>query len=186
VGDEGPDQNIKVYGNILYKPTLVTTLGCEGRCLCRGTMAKEERSDPGRFRGITGIATDAFENLYVSQNGWAMGHGNGHGLEVQSYNIFGTAELVFGRARVCFAGGCGSEVAYRRFSIHTTTFKVDLQQPCRSGSYLCCGYDETASSIRDDLRITNILSTAQIQYIDGKKFLLGSTQHGTSLENLSV
>jgi len=179
VGDEGPDQNIKVYGNILYKPTLVTTLGVKGGVYA-GDDGERGKVGPWRFRGITGIATDAFENLYVSQNGWAMGHGNGHGLEVQSYNIFGQQNWSLDGLEFVSLAAADPKSPTDVFDPYHH-FKVDYSQPAgQEATYVADTMNRFLYP--DDLRITNILSTAQIQYIDGKKFLLGSTQHGTSLE----
>jgi len=179
VGDEGPDQNIKVYGNILYNPTLVTTLGEKG-----GVYAGDEdargKVGPWRFRGITGIATDAFENLYVSQNGWAMGHGNGHGVQLQSYNIFGKLNWSLdGLEFVSLAAPDPKSPQDVYDPYHH--FKLDYKKPAgQEATYVADTMNRFLYP--DDVRITGIMSTAQIQYIQGRRFLLASPQHGVSLE----
>ena len=179
VGDEGPDQNIKVYGNILYTPKLVKTLGAKGGVYA-GDQDDQGRVGPWRFRGITGIATDAFENLYVSQNGWGMGHGNGHGVQLQSYNIFGQQNwsldgLEF--VNTAAADPLHPNEVYDPYH----HFHVDYKKPAgQESTYVA----DTMNRFRypDDARITNILATAQIQYIDGKRFLIAAGQHGVNLE----
>ena len=83
VGDDGPDQDIKVYGSLEHTPGLLFTLGTQGGIYAdvdphrgwggggenstRGKDGKEPgEMGPWRFRGITGIATDAQNNLYVT------------------------------------------------------------------------------------------------------------------------
>jgi hypothetical protein len=179
VGDEGPDQNIKVYGNILSNPTLVTTLGVKGGVYA-GDLDEHGEVGPWRFRGITGIATDAFENLYVSQNGWGMGHGNGHGLQLQSYNIFGQQNwsldgLEFATL-LAVDPKSPSDVydPYHRFT-------VDYSRPAgQEATYVADTMNRFLYP--QDERITNILNTSQIQYIDGKKFLIAAGQYGVNME----
>jgi hypothetical protein len=179
VGDEGPDQNIKVYGNLAFNPTLVRTLGTNGGVYA-GDADDQGKIGPWRFRGITGIATDAFENLYVSQNGWAMGHGNGHGLQLQSYNIFGQEN--WSLEGLEFADTLAADPKspsdvydpYHRFS-------VDYNKPAgQEAKYVADTMNRFLYP--QDQRITNILSTAQVQYIDGKKFLIAAGQHGVNME----
>ena len=179
VGDEGPDQNIKVYGNLAYNPTLVTTLGAKGGVYA-GDRDDQGKIGPWRFRGITGIATDADENLYVSQNGWGVQHGNGHGLQLQSYNIFGQQNwsldgLEF--ASLLSVDPKSHDEIYDPYH----RFKVDYDKPAgKEATYVADTMNRFLYP--DDLRITSILSTAQIQYIQGRKFLIGATQHGVSME----
>ena len=67
VGDDGPDQNVKVYTDILWgNPKLIATFGVKG-----GTSVGPHYGAVGhyRFHGITGVGTDAHNNLYITQNG---------------------------------------------------------------------------------------------------------------------
>lgn len=176
VGDDGPDENIKVYGNLLTNPTLITTLGVKGG-IYAGNGDDKGRVGPWRFRGITGIGTDAMENLYVSQNGWiGFGQGNGHGVQLQSYNIFG--QLNWSMEGLEFVTTMDADPrsesdVYDAFH----HFKVDYKKPAgQEATYVADTYDRFLYP--DDVRITGIPDTAQVQYIQGRKFLLVGGQGG--------
>jgi hypothetical protein len=179
VGDNGPDQNIKVYGNLLHTPALVTTLGVKGG-VHEGDFEERGRVGDWRFRGITGIATDDQENIYVSENGFTgFGVTNGHGVQLQSYNLFGAKNW----------GVHGLEfVATLDVDPHSENdiydayhhFKVDYSRPTgKEARYVADTYDRF--KYPDDVRVTGISSTAQIQYIQGHKFLLVGNQPGVYL-----
>lgn len=179
VGDEGPDQNIKVYGNILYKPKLVTTLGVEWG-VDAGNEDEKGKVGPWRFRGITGIATDASENLYVSQNGWGMGHGNGHGFQLQSYNIFGQQNWSLDSLEFVSLADADPKSPNEVYDPYHH-FKVDYEKPAGQESTYVADTMNRFLYPQDD-RITNIMATAQIQYIAGRKFLIAASQHGVNME----
>lgn len=65
IADNGPDQQIKIYGNLNDEPRLVGTLGKKGGVLA----APRGRTGPLRFNGLTGVGIDAAKNIYVSDNG---------------------------------------------------------------------------------------------------------------------
>ncbi len=82
VADNGPDQNIKIYGQSLAlahpKPSAVFGAG-----IYSGTPGQVTTSKFGSS-GLTGIATDAAGNFYVSMNGvgpQSFWHGGGTVLE---------------------------------------------------------------------------------------------------------
>jgi hypothetical protein len=175
VGDEGPDQNIKVYGNILYGPTLIRTLGVKGGVYA-GDPDDHGKIGPWRFRGITGIATDQFENLYVSQNGFAFAHTNGHGTQLQSYNIF--AQTNWSVDALEFVNTLDADPKSETDVYDPYHhFKLDYKKPAGQEAEFKA---DTLDRFRypDDVRITGIASTTQVQYIQGKKFLLVGNQGG--------
>lgn len=178
VGDEGPDQNIKVYANLAHNPTLVKTLGVKGG-VYGGDLDDQGKVGPLRFRGITGIGTDNLNNLYVSQNGWGFAHGNGHGTEIESYKPSGQRNwsvkgLEF--VHTMDADPITKTDVYDPYH----HFKVDYQKPAgRESTYVA----DTLNRFRypDDVRITGIAATAQVQYIQGRKFLLVGNQGGVDM-----
>ncbi|WP_114208810.1 hypothetical protein [Acidisarcina polymorpha] len=175
VGDEGPDQNIKVYGNLLSAPFLVRTLGVKGGVYA-GNKDQRGTIGPWRFRGITGIATDSLNNLYVSQNGWGYAHGNGHGTQLQSYNIFGETNWSVDGLEFVTTMDMDQHTQRDIYDPYHH-FKVDFSRPAgQEATYVA----DTVDRFRypDDVRITGISSTTQIQYIEGKKFLLVGPQSG--------
>ncbi|WP_321881911.1 NHL repeat-containing protein [Paraburkholderia bannensis] len=90
VGDEGPDQNIKLY-SIAGAPTLTGTFGVTGGYLDSTTGIKGQVGDK-RFTRITGIGKDSAGNLYVLNNPWGGGWdlGRNGGTDIHAYNAAGT------------------------------------------------------------------------------------------------
>ena len=177
VGDDGPDQNIKVYANILKDPVLVSTIGEKG-----GTYAGPVpgRVGPERFRGITGLGTDNRGNLYVSQSGFGLDMGVGHGVTLQSYTWWGAMNWqVAGLEFVSLASVDPKSENDIYDAYHH--FKVDYSKPPgHETTYVADTYDRFRYP--DDVRVTSIASTGQIQYIHGRKFLLVGNQSGTLME----
>jgi hypothetical protein len=69
VGDQGPDMNIKIYGNLTGTPVLTGTFGVQGGYLnengaIRGAVGAR------RFTRVAGIGRDASGKLYVLNNPW--------------------------------------------------------------------------------------------------------------------
>lgn len=69
VGDQGPDQNIKVYTNLGGTPTLAFTFGDVGGYLNTSTGTMGE-TGIGRFTRVVGIGGDTAGNIYVLNNPW--------------------------------------------------------------------------------------------------------------------
>ena len=175
VGDEGPDQNIKVYANLAHNPTLVKTLGVTGG-VYGGALDDQGKIGPWRFRGITGIGTDSLNNLYVSQNGWGFAHGNGHGTQIQSFNLFGQTNWSVDALEFVNTMDADPKTKTDVYDPYHH-FKVDYQKPAgQEATYV----SDTLNRFRypDDVRITGIASTTQVQYIQGRKFLLVGNQGG--------
>jgi len=68
-GDEGPDMNIKIYGDLEGIPVLVSTFGVRGGYLDTSTGIRGQTGDK-RFTRIRGIARDGQSHLYVLNNPW--------------------------------------------------------------------------------------------------------------------
>jgi len=175
VGDEGPDQNIKVYRDILSKPVLAKTLGAKGGVYA-GDQNERGTTGPWRFRGITGIATDAQNNLYVSQNGWGYAHGNGHGTVLQSYSPSGEVNWTVQGLEFVDTLDLDPNTETDAYDPYHH-FKVDFSKPVGQEATFVA---DTLDRFRypDDVRITGISSTTQVRYIGGRKFLLVGPQSG--------
>lgn len=176
VGDNGPDENIKVYGNITRQPVLVTTLGVKGG-IYAGNADERGKVGPWRFRGITGIATDRYENVYVSENGFAgFGHANGHGAVLESYNLFGLRNWSVNALEFVSTVDSDPKSEFDLYDPYHH-FKVDYNRPTGSeAQYVADTYDPFRYP--DDIRITGIPNTTQVQYIQGHKFLIVGNQGG--------
>lgn len=170
VGDEGPDQNIKIYTNILSTPTLSGTFGTQG-----GIYGSSNTGVVGTnlFRYITGIGTDSSGNIYVSDDGF------GHGVLLSSFTPSGQLNWQVNALDFVSTGAVdpNSETdfydAYHHFTLNYGNAPGNL------GTY----YSDTLDPFTypQDVRITGVASTAQVQYIQGNKFLLVSNQSGSYL-----
>ncbi|NHA03717.1 SMP-30/gluconolaconase/LRE-like region family protein [Mucilaginibacter sp. HC2] len=69
VGDQGPDQNIKIYTNLASTPQLQGTFGVTGGYL-ESTMGIRGQTGDKRFTRIVGIGKDNTGQLYVLNNPW--------------------------------------------------------------------------------------------------------------------
>ncbi len=177
VGDDGPDQNIKVYANILEKPFLFTTFGEKG-----GNYAGPVRGavGPRRFRGITGIGTDAWGNVYVSQSGFGLDKGVGHGVVLESYSFWGWRNWSVEGLEFASLGSADPHSETDVYDAYHH-FKMDYNaQPGHEATYVADTYDRFRYP--QDVRVTNIQSTGKIVYINGKKFLVVGDQGGVLME----
>src|SRR5271157_3245624 len=177
VADDGPDQNIKIYANLEKNPILVETFGEKGGDYA-GPMPG--RVGPRRFRGITGLGTDAMGNIYVSQSGFGLDMGVGHGVTLQSYTWWGALNWERQGLEFQTMGAIDphSETDFYDANHH---FKLDYSQ--RSGkeaTYVADTYNRFKYT--DDVRVTSIGEGGQIVYIKGKKFLLVTPEYGIYTE----
>jgi fibronectin type 3 domain-containing protein len=92
VGDQGPDQNIKIYGNLGSTPTLVGTFGVTGGYLSTAGGAIKGTVGDKRFTRVMGIGKDSAGNLYVSHSCWGgtWDLGRDGGTDLHCYNSAST------------------------------------------------------------------------------------------------
>jgi len=90
IGDEGPDQNIKVY-SVSAIPALVSAFGVTGGYLDTTTGIKGQVGDK-RFTRVRGIGKDSAGNLYVLNNPWGgtWDMGRDGGTDIHAYAPDGT------------------------------------------------------------------------------------------------
>ncbi len=177
VGDTGPDQDIKIYANILNHPFLISTFGHKG-----GNYAGPIRGavGPQRFRGITGIGTDDFGNIYISESGFGLDKGVGHGAVLQSYSWWGG--LNWSVEGLEFASLAAVDPKSERDvydAYHHFTMDYN-QKPGHEATYVADTYDRFRYP--QDVRVTSIISAGRIVYIHGKKFLVAGNQGGVLME----
>ena len=71
VGDQGPDQNIKIYtGLTTATPALTDTFGVTGGYLSTANGALRGQAGPLRFTRVVGIGSDTAGRIYVLNNPW--------------------------------------------------------------------------------------------------------------------
>jgi hypothetical protein len=94
VGDQGPDQNIKIYGNLGSTPTLTGTFGVTGGYLSTAGGAIKGTVGDKRFTRVMGIGKDSAGKLYVSHSCWGgtWDLGRDGGTDLHCYNSAGTLQ----------------------------------------------------------------------------------------------
>lgn len=178
VGDDGPEQNIKIYGNLQHDPTLLTTIGVPGGNYA-GNTDQRGTVGPLRFRGIEGLGTDSLDNLYVAESGFGFDTGNGHGVELQAYDWLGNLKWnVYGLSFISTAGVDPRSQTDAYDAYHH--FTMDYDKRGNLGTYVADTYSRFLYP--DDLRVTNYGSTAQVRYIQNRKFLMVANQPGVAME----
>ncbi|MGF6641863.1 SMP-30/gluconolactonase/LRE family protein [Paraburkholderia sp. MM6662-R1] len=94
VGDEGPDQNIKIY-DLSGIPPMIGTFGTQGGYRDTTCGIKGQVGDK-RFTRVAGIGKDAGGNLYVLNNPWGATSDLGRtgGTDLHAYSACGTLQWV--------------------------------------------------------------------------------------------
>ncbi len=177
VGDDGPDQDIKIYADILSQPFLFTTFGHKG-----GNYAGPIRGEvgPRRFRGLTGIGTDDLGNIYVSESGFGLDKGVGHGALLQSYSWWGDLNWTVEGLEFVSLAAVDPKSEFDVYDAYHH-FKMDYDQmPGHEAKYVADTYDRFRYP--QDVRVTTIASTGRIVYIQDKKFLVVGNQPGVLME----
>ncbi|HEU5340656.1 SMP-30/gluconolactonase/LRE family protein [Edaphobacter sp.] len=93
VGDQGPNMNIQIYGNLSSTPSVVGTFGVQGGYLDTTTGNKGQTGSQ-RFTRIVGIGKDAAGNLYVLNNPWGgtWDLGRNGKTDLHAYNSSGVLQ----------------------------------------------------------------------------------------------
>lgn len=93
VGDQGPNMNIQIYGNLSSTPSLVGTFGVQGGYLDTTTGSKGQTGDK-RFTRVVGIGKDNAGNLYVLNNPWGgtWDLGRNGKTDLHAYNSSGVLQ----------------------------------------------------------------------------------------------
>ncbi|GGA53756.1 hypothetical protein GCM10011507_01130 [Edaphobacter acidisoli] len=93
VGDQGPNMNIQIYGNLSTTPSVVGTFGVQGGYLDSTTGSKGQTGSQ-RFTRIVGIGKDASGNLYVLNNPWGgtWDLGRNGKTDLHAYNSSGVLQ----------------------------------------------------------------------------------------------
>jgi len=93
VGDQGPNMNIQVYGNLSSTPSLVSSFGVQGGYLDTTTGVKGQTGSQ-RFTRIVGIGKDSSGNLYVLNNPWGgtWDLGRNGKTDLHAYNSSGVLQ----------------------------------------------------------------------------------------------
>src|ERR1700744_3764135 len=115
VGDQGPNMNIQIYGNLSSAPSLVGTFGVQGGYLDTTTGSKGQTGSK-RFTRVVGIGKDTAGNLYVLNNPWGgtWDLGRNGKTDLHAYNSSGVLQYTL--QALNFEGGAafdpGTDGAY--------------------------------------------------------------------------
>lgn len=169
VGDNGPDQNVKIFTNIESNPTLSASFGNVGGQYKTGIKA------PLNFGGITGVGSDSVGNIYVAMNGVKPGIDSSQiiSTDIRAFNSAGTLNWqLFSNSFVDTAVidplSDGTEVYSK--SAH---YKLDLSKPVGQQAI---DYAVTQNPLKypNDPRYmfgSGFLYPVGMRYINGQKFL---------------
>jgi regulation of enolase protein 1 (concanavalin A-like superfamily) len=93
IGDQGPNMNIQIYGNLSSTPSLVGSFGVQGGYLDSTTGTKGQTGSK-RFTRIVGIGKDSTGNLYVLNNPWGgtWDLGRNGKTDIHAYNSSGVLQ----------------------------------------------------------------------------------------------
>lgn len=93
IGDQGPNMNIQIYGNLSSTPTLVSSFGVQGGYLDTTTGLKGQTGSK-RFTRVVGIGKDSSGNLYVLNNPWGgtWDLGRNGKTDLHAYNSSGVLQ----------------------------------------------------------------------------------------------
>lgn len=93
VGDQGPNMNIQIYGNLSATPALAGSFGVQGGYLDT-TAGNKGQTGSKRFTRIVGIGKDSSGNLYVLNNPWGgtWDLGRNGKTDLHAYNSSGVLQ----------------------------------------------------------------------------------------------
>lgn len=93
VGDQGPNMNIQIYGNLSTSPSVVASFGVQGGYL-DSTTGNKGQTGSQRFTRIVGIGKDSTGNLYVLNNPWGgtWDLGRNGKTDIHAYNSSGVLQ----------------------------------------------------------------------------------------------
>jgi hypothetical protein len=108
IGDQGPDQNIKIYSNLSATPQLQSTFGVTGGYLESTTGIRGQTGDK-RFTRVVGIGKDNTGKLYVLNNPWggSWDLGRNGATDIHCYSTSGT--LLWVLQALNFEGNAGAD-----------------------------------------------------------------------------
>lgn len=177
VGDNGPDQNIKIF-DVSGTPRLVETFGDLG-----GVFAGPVRGalGPKRFWGIRGLGVDASGKLYVGCTGMPMQVGGGTHIRAFS-GLTPNASLLWEVLGLAFVNTLDADPDSAGSSLHknSTRFHMDYNQPPgKSWSFAAVTVDPF--KYPDDPRLHFSLESVWFRRIGGKRFLYLADMYSTSL-----
>jgi len=182
VADNGPDQQIKIYGDLENEPKLVGTLGKRGG-IFSGTPGKVETL---KFNGLTGCGSDDAGNIYVSYNGLGPNSDpevSGTGLVLQSYSP--AQQLNWELLGLEFVDDADVDPASDGQDVYTKNehFRMDLGKPSgQQWSYV--GHTLNRFKYPDDPRLhfETHASAPFFRRIRGAPFLFVTTMYSHMLQ----
>jgi hypothetical protein len=167
VGDNGPDQNVKIFSNIESTPTLSSSLGNVGG-QSTGTYGMLN------FGGVNGVGTDSSGNIYVTMNGIRPGVDTSQMVSVgiRSFTPSGTENWELHTNSFVDTGVLDPQTMSDVYS-KTGHYTLNLSQPAGQQATQV-GVTQNTVKYPNDPRFTMETGFAYpvaVRYIDGQKFL---------------
>lgn len=174
VSDNGPDQQVKIYGELAKEPKQVGTLGVKGGILA-GVAGRVE---PMKLNGPQGVGCDSQGNIYVAGNGYG---GNGSGLVIESYKPDGARNWALHGLEFVDSGDFDPASDGQTIYMNYQRFAMDYgkRQPGAEWSYQ--GFTQDRLRYPQDWRLLAAADSTWVRRIGGKPFLFLTDMYAGSV-----
>ncbi len=175
VANDGVDQNILIYNNILTSPGANGTFGTTGG-IYFGTGAQIGLVGPRLFNGPVGVGADSSGNIYVACDA----SGSGGGTVIEKYDSLGN--LVWNKIGLEFVDG-GDTAPSSETDVYTKEehFVMDYIQTAAGTEATYKGYTLNRFKYPNDPRLHDTNqhhASPMIREMDSKRFLFISNMYG--------
>ena len=180
VGDNGPDQNVKIFA-LGKSPVLLRTFGDSGGVFAASKPGAKPACIPGqvgprRFWGIRGVAVDSQGNLYVGNTGipeQTMG-----GTDIRAFSA-SDSSLLWQVQGLSFVNNADADPASggKDLYLNAKHFRMDYAQgPGKSWSL--AGVTLDPFRFPNDPRLTSAMESVWERRIGGKRFQYHTNMYG--------
>lgn len=176
VTDNGPNQQVLIYGGLGGTPTLDRTFGEKGG-IYSGTGTKIGTAGPLRFNGLSGVGTDAAGNIYISTDGRVASGTTARNTSgiIESYTPAG--QLNWSLKALTFVDSVGIDPASDGADVYSGEehFKMDYSKTAPGSEWSYQGTTLNPFKYQDDPRLhANSDYVFHMARIGGKLFQFSS------------
>jgi hypothetical protein len=171
IGDVGPKEQVRIYGNILINPDFISTFGT----LNGIHSGVSGRNAPLKFQQIRGVGVDTLGNIYIGNTQW---HTGGQAAIVEKYN-WATSAMEWKKYCVMFVDAMGIDAQTDGQDVYGKVehFKVDYTKPEGQDAYYSA-YTIDRYKYPADPRLWEQFASVLVKNIKGHKFLAMSSMNG--------
>lgn len=179
LADNGPDQQIRIYGDLQTAPREIATLGHKGGI----GSGRPGRVEPLKFHGLTGVGADQAGNTYVCYNGSGPVYhaaGNGTGLVLQSYGPEGRLNWELMGLEFVDCADIDPAAETDLYSVHER-MAIDYSTPADRG-WRYVGYTLDRFRFPEDPRLHTSTCSIFARRIEGKLVLYSTNMYADFLQ----